>query len=139
MSNKVALGSLKKTNNAILSIRKALLPFLDILSNNSKLRQKPSVTHDSNSAEIAEAEAAVALTIGTLRYMAARLEGRDKGPKSNDPLRLELDKMRKILVTLGDLNKKLKGGGEEEGKKKRKCRDEKEIESVDNSKSKKKK
>lgn len=51
----------------------------------------------------AEAEAAVALAIGTLRYMGARLRGLDRGRKKGDPLRMELDKIRGMLVALRKL------------------------------------
>mmetsp|Transcript_38476 Transcript_38476/g.69347 ORF Transcript_38476/g.69347 Transcript_38476/m.69347 type:complete len:201 (-) Transcript_38476:239-841(-) len=55
----------------------------------------------------AESEAAVALAIGTLRYMGARLRGLDRGRKKGDPLRMELDKIRGMLVAL----RKLEIGG----------------------------
>ena len=51
----------------------------------------------------AEAEAAVALAMGTLRYMGARLRGLDQGCKKGDPLRMELDKIRGMLVALRKL------------------------------------
>eukprot|EP00956_Cyclotella_meneghiniana_P003153 scaffold3852_cov71-Cyclotella_meneghiniana.AAC.9 len=51
----------------------------------------------------AEAQAAVSLAIGTLRYMGARLRGLDEGRKKDDPLRMELDKIRSKLVELKKL------------------------------------
>lgn len=54
----------------------------------------------------AEAEAAVALAMGTLRYMGARLRGSDVARKKGDPLRTELDKIRGLMVSLRELEKK---------------------------------
>ena len=53
----------------------------------------------------AEAMAAVALALGTLRYMGARLRGSDAGRKKGDPLRAELDGIRAALVSLRELEK----------------------------------
>ena len=76
----------------------------------------------------AEAEAAVSLALGTLRYIGARLRGLDRGRKKGDPLRAELDKMRGLLVALrkGEEGTKKEekegkredGGGESSPKKK---------------------
>ena len=55
----------------------------------------------------ATAMAAVALSLGTLRYMGARLRGHDVGRRKGDPLRAELDGMRSALVSL----RELEGGG----------------------------
>ena len=60
----------------------------------------------------AEAEAAVALAVGTLRYMGARLRGSDAGRKKGDPLRAELDRMRAALVSLRQLEGATRGGGD---------------------------
>jgi hypothetical protein len=43
------------------------------------------------------------VAIGTLRYMGARLRGLDQGRKKDDPLRMELDKIRAKLVELKKL------------------------------------
>lgn len=43
------------------------------------------------------------MAIGTLRYMGARLRGLDQGRKKDDPLRMELDKIRAKLVELKKL------------------------------------
>ncbi|KAL9183893.1 hypothetical protein ACHAXT_004749 [Thalassiosira profunda] len=64
----------------------------------------------------AEAEAAVSLALGTLRYMGARLRGLDRGRKKGDPLRAELDKMRGLLVALRKVEEGTKKE-EKEGKK----------------------
>ncbi|KAL9179739.1 hypothetical protein ACHAXT_007709 [Thalassiosira profunda] len=68
----------------------------------------------------AEAEAAVSLALGTLRYMGARLRGLDRGRKKGDPLRAELDKMRGLLVALrkveeGTKKEKKEGKKEDDG------------------------
>lgn len=47
-----------------------------------------------------QASMAVALAMGTLRYMGARLRGLDRGRKPDDPLRQELNTMRKRMVAL---------------------------------------
>ena len=44
------------------------------------------------------------VAIGTLRYMGARLRGFDQGRKKDDPLRVELDKIRAKLVELKKLD-----------------------------------
>ena len=51
----------------------------------------------------AEAQAAVALAVCTLRYMGGRLRGLDVGRKKDDPLRMELDKIRGALMSLKKL------------------------------------
>ena len=48
----------------------------------------------------------MALAMGTLRYMGARLRGSDVGRKKGDPLRIELDKIRGLMVSLRELEKK---------------------------------
>ena len=48
----------------------------------------------------------MALAMGTLRYMGARLRGSDVGRKKGDPLRIELDKIRGLMVSLRELDKK---------------------------------
>ena len=48
----------------------------------------------------AQAQAVVALSIGTLRYMRARLEGSDEGRASDDPLRKELNHIRKLVAEI---------------------------------------
>ncbi|KAL3822576.1 hypothetical protein ACHAXA_007687 [Cyclostephanos tholiformis] len=60
----------------------------------------------------AEAEAAVALAVGTLRYMGARLRGSDVGRRKGDPLRVELDGLRAALVSLRELEGAASAAGE---------------------------
>jgi hypothetical protein len=119
MSTKESLAALKKTHEALKKIKETLEPFLDLL--NDHRHQKRGTNESSSSIEntskkielfqITEAEAAVALSIGTLRYMALRLKGQKSltSDGKNDPLRIELDKMRKTLVELKKLKKKVVG------------------------------
>mmetsp|Transcript_22991 Transcript_22991/g.26169 ORF Transcript_22991/g.26169 Transcript_22991/m.26169 type:complete len:93 (+) Transcript_22991:455-733(+) len=48
--------------------------------------------------------------------MAFRLKGQSNGRKKNDPLRMELDKIRKTLVELRQLKKKSMNDVEKKGK-----------------------
>lgn len=124
-----SLGPLHKTLASLKEIKAALLPFLRILKDDDdkRKRKRPASSanqsskkkrsrpnddknaNDPSTAEAltphrrAEAEAAVALAIGTLRYMGARLRGLDRGRKKGDPLRMELDKIRGMLVALRKL------------------------------------
>lgn len=77
--------------------------------------QSATPTSRLNPHRRAEAEAAVALAIGTLRYMGARLQGFDRGRKKGDPLRMELDKIRGMLVALRKLESSGTGDGGKEG------------------------
>ncbi|KAL3943335.1 MAG: hypothetical protein SGBAC_002618 [Bacillariaceae sp.] len=47
-----------------------------------------------------QAHATVALSIGMLKYMAARLQGKDQGRKADDPLRAELNSMKRVLAEI---------------------------------------
>ena len=85
------IDALESTKIALALIRKELKPFV---------RQLDS----DDAAKKAQAQSVVALSIGTLRYMGARLRGKSQKGKE-DPLRQELDQMRKVLV---DLEKKRK-------------------------------
>lgn len=82
-----SVAALNQADTAIGEIAKQLRPFVTQLS-------------DDDPEKKAQAQAVVALTIGTLRYMGARLHGKDEGRRPDDPLRQELDQMRKILVAL---------------------------------------
>ena len=93
----------KKTTESLKNIHKTLLPFLKILQdeNNRNLNDALPKTDPQT---LAEAEAAVALTLGTLRYVSSRLSGK----KADPGLKMELDKMKKIIVRLMKKGKKLK-------------------------------
>lgn len=112
MASSSDLIPLRKTVEALKGIRKAILPFLNVIEHaesNDKSSSAPSVDQHT----LAEARTAVALAVGTLRHMGARLGGRGGGGtgRKNDPLRLELDRMRKMLVTLRNIDKDVSRGG----------------------------
>lgn len=122
------LQPLHKTLHALKEIRSSLLPFLKLLQDDADAQQSADDKKKSNNMsnkngtstkqqqltphKRAEAEAAVALAIGTLRYMGSRLKGLDRGRKKGDPLRKELDQIRGLLVSLRKIE------SEEEKKKK---------------------
>ena len=133
MSNKnktnPSFDALHKTVSALKEIRTSLIPFIQVLkddnddvgtgsaknkSDSPSKKKKRSRDNNTNSNdkqlltphERAEAKAAVALAIGTLRYMGNRLKGKDEGRKKGDPLRMELDNIRSLLVQLRKLEKK---------------------------------
>lgn len=127
-----SIDPLNKTIESLKQIKSALLPFVRLLKHDDmrKQRRRRSKSDDGtkddeqqqqqlaalNPRKRAEAEAAVALAIGTLRYMGARLRGQDRGRKKGDPLRAELDKIRGMLVSLRKLES-AKGGAADGGKK----------------------
>ena len=114
MSSEADLVPLRKTVDALREIRSALVPFLKLLRRGDGRGaggggvggQKNGGDGATDPARLAEARAATAVAMGTLRYMAARLKGQDRGRKKDDPLRMELDKMRRLLVTLRGLEGK---------------------------------
>ena len=125
MASSTELAPLRKTVDALKEIRKQILPFLRVIeSSENDDDGDDDSKHDPHT--LAEARAAVALAVGTLRHMGARLGGRGGGGTGdkNDPLRLELERMRKMLVTLrkvdkrGDTNKSAKQSGNNDAKKK---------------------
>lgn len=133
------LQPLHKTLHALKEIRSSLLPFLKLLQDDADAQQSADDKKKSNNMsnkngtstkqqqltphKRAEAEAAVALAIGTLRYMGSRLKGLDRGRKKGDPLRKELDQIRGLLVSLRKIE------SEEEKKKKNDSSTPKEEES----------
>lgn len=90
MATKEALEGLEKTGNALKEIKKQLKPFVERLET-------------AEGKALAQAQAAVALSVGTLRYMGARLRGLDQGRKPDDPLRKELNEMRRVLTAVEKL------------------------------------
>ena len=80
------LTALNKTSNAISEIKEKLQLVIEKLHDNG---------FDKHTAQ---AQATLALSIGMLKYMGARLQGKDQGRNSDDPLRKELNKMKQILA-----------------------------------------
>jgi hypothetical protein len=104
MATKEALDALQKTDRALQDIRLKLQPFLAALeshADNSNMNNSSSNTiQQKPTRSLALSQTAVALSLGTLRFMGARLRGLDQGRKADDPIRKELNHMRKLLVTL---------------------------------------
>ncbi|KAL7498128.1 hypothetical protein ACHAWT_009652 [Skeletonema menzelii] len=124
-TNDPKLQPLHKTLIALKEIKSSLLPFLKLLRDDDNAHKSADEKKKNNSSKNethskqqltphkrAEAEAAVALAVGTLRYMGSRLKGLDRGRKKGDPLRKELDQIRGLLVSLRKIE------SEEEKKKK---------------------
>ena len=86
------LESLEKVKSALRQISKSLSPYLSYLQHHNESDGQSSNEKEKYRAEI---EVSISLAIGTLKYMAARLKGCNVKP--GDPLRLELDNIRKIL------------------------------------------
>lgn len=103
---KKAVSSLQKTQKALEGIRRELIPFLKKLSDSTNINNDKNGNKECYNFERAEAEAAVAMALGTLRYMAARVKG--KPSSKNDPIRMDLDKTRKIMMDLQSLKKEQK-------------------------------
>lgn len=103
MATKEALEGLKKTGAALAEIKMQLKPFLDRLET-------------AEGKALAQAQAAVALSVGTLRYMGARLRGLDQGRKADDPLRQELNEMKRVLKAVEQM-KDDDAGSAKKGKK----------------------
>lgn len=120
MSESSSLVPLKKTYESLKKIQETLIPFLELVNRYYQQQKEINggggslLSKDTDSVQgkkielfqITEAEAAISLSVGTLRYMAFRLKGQ-KSDGKNDPLRLELDKIRKTLVELRKLKKKI--------------------------------
>lgn len=95
--------SAKNTALYVKNIQEGLDPFLKILRDgNNRAMNDTSTSIDPQ--VLAEAEAAVALTLGTLRHISCRLSGK----KTDTGLKMELDKMKKIVVRLMKKRKQLK-------------------------------
>ena len=96
METEKALKTLSKTDEALQQIRTKLQPFLKQLSSDDD----NAITTSDQRHKRAVTQAAVALSLGTVRFMGARLRGLDEGRRTDDPLRIELNKMRKLLSAL---------------------------------------
>jgi hypothetical protein len=99
MATKEALDALQKTDRALQDIRTKLQPFLATLESHADHNNNSNNNnHKKPTRSLALSQTAVALSLGTLRFMGARLRG--QGSKADDPVRKELNHMRKLLVTL---------------------------------------
>lgn len=113
MATPDVLASLCQTTKALKEIQTQLQPFIRILGGDT-MDDDDSEDDDNikDKPRRAQAQAAVALAVGTLRYMGSRLRGLDQGRKPDDPLRQELNQMRKVMVAARLKTKQpLHGGG----------------------------
>ena len=121
-ASEASVAALLKTQQALQDIRDRMQPFLDKLKpsmefppgEDGNLARRRHAQHFLttapggppgaapspvlNAAECAVARAAVALSLGTIRVIGARLQGQDRGRRRDDPLRQELDKIRAALM-----------------------------------------
>jgi hypothetical protein len=86
------IEALKKTADAVLEIKNRLKPVIEKLND------------DDFEKNTSQAQATVALSIGMLKYIGGRLQGKDKGRKPDDPLRKELNNMKRVLAELKKKN-----------------------------------
>ena len=86
MATPKSLTALEKSKEAVLVIKERLAPVLQRL------------TDDTFGEQTGRAQASIALSIGMMRYMGARLRGLDKGRKSDDPLRKDLNNIKRVLA-----------------------------------------
>lgn len=113
-----SVKALEQCDNAMKEIKKQLAPFVRQLNelNDKNNNGDNDANPQKAAADKARAQAVVALSMGTLRYMGARLRGKDEGRKADDPLRQELNQMRKVLVDLEKKRKRDDTDGKEETK-----------------------
>merc|ERR1711966_611975 len=88
MGTSKSLTALKNSKEAVSIIKEKLIPVLQRLSD------------DSFGEETGRAQASVALSLGMMRYMAARVRGLDQGRRSDDPLRKDLNNMKRVLAKI---------------------------------------
>ena len=93
MATPKALDALKKTKEALAGIKRRLQPVIHCLQDDTL-----------EAGTKAHAKATVALSIGMMRYMGARLRGLDQGRKPDDPLRKELNNIRRVLAAVQKKN-----------------------------------
>lgn len=86
MATPKSIDALEKSKEAASAIKERLVPVLQRLAD------------DNFGEETGRACASVALSIGMMRYMGARLRGLDQGRKSNDPLRKDLNNIKRVLA-----------------------------------------
>jgi hypothetical protein len=87
-SQDATISTLQKTQQAVSDIQDKLEPVLE------KLKQ------DDFGDATPQAQATVALSIGMMRYMGARLRGLDQGRSKDDLLRQELNKIKAVLAEI---------------------------------------
>jgi hypothetical protein len=106
-----SVEALKKTHDALLQIQTRLKPFLQNATSSTTMDTASSgttsnpdstttttTTTTTTANQRALSQAAVALSIATMRVVGARLQGLDRGRKADDPLRQELNRIRTALV-----------------------------------------
>lgn len=81
-----AVAALQRTHESLNTIRDRLAPFLQL-----------AASTEAEADERALAQAAIALSIATLRVVGHRLRGQDRGKAPDDPLRQELNRIRAAL------------------------------------------
>ena len=86
MATTKSLKSLEKSKDAVVAIKEKLLPVLQRLAD------------DKFGEATGRAQASVALSIGMMRYMGARLRGLDQGKKADDLLRKDLNNIKRVLA-----------------------------------------
>jgi hypothetical protein len=84
-----SLQDLAKSKKAVSDIKEKLQPVLQRLK-------------DDQFGEdfTGQAQASLALSIGMMRYMGARIQGLDQGRQMDDPLRKELNNMKRVLAEI---------------------------------------
>jgi hypothetical protein len=87
-----SVEALKRTQQSLASIQRRLRPFLRLAAADSAAEAE----------ERALSQAAVALSIATLRVVGHRLRGSDRGRAPDDPLRQELNRIRTALRAASD-------------------------------------
>lgn len=92
MSTQKSLDALEKTKEAVVEIKKRLRPVLE--------RLKEDNIFGTDASSTGEVQATIALSVGMMRYMGARLRGLDQGRKQDDPLRMDLNNMKRILAEI---------------------------------------
>lgn len=88
MATPNAVNALQKTKETLNDIKSKLEPVVQRLKD------------DAFEKATAQAQATVSLSIGMMKYMGARLQGLDQGRNPDDPLRKELNQMRKVLADI---------------------------------------
>ncbi|KAL3915860.1 MAG: hypothetical protein SGILL_005447 [Bacillariaceae sp.] len=82
--------ALAKTKQAVSAIQTKLEPVL------KRLRNDDFEDHATTN----QAQASVAMSIGMMQHMGARLRGLDQGRNADDPLRKQLNEMKKVLAEI---------------------------------------